>query len=151
MDILFFMRIIVFTVRFLNLCHIPLVKMVLNEIGRVVVKTAGRDAGKKAVIVDTLDKNHVLIDGATRRRKCNIAHLEPLEKVIKIEKNASHEDVTKAFKEIGLETRVTKPKESKERPKKSRKSKEKAAPSKGKEIEKKSSEKEIVEKKAVKK
>ncbi|MAG08197.1 50S ribosomal protein L14e, partial [Candidatus Woesearchaeota archaeon] len=49
----------------------------LNQIGRLVVKTAGRDAGKKALIVDSLDKSHVLIDGETRRRKCNIAHLEP--------------------------------------------------------------------------
>jgi len=99
--------------------------MVLNDIGRLIIKTAGRDAGKKAIIVDILDKNHVLIDGETRRRKCNIAHLEPLGKVIKIKKNASHEDVETAFKELGLKIRATKPKEKKERPRKKRKVKEK--------------------------
>ena len=45
------------------------------EIGRIVIKTAGRDAGREAVIVDILDDNYVLIDGNVRRRKCNILHL----------------------------------------------------------------------------
>ncbi|MCK4860057.1 MAG: 50S ribosomal protein L14e, partial [Candidatus Omnitrophica bacterium] len=80
------------------------------EIGRMVVKTAGRDADKKAVIIDILDGKFVLIDGETRRRKCNITHLEPLKEVIKVEKNASHEDVSKALKELGIKTRETKPK-----------------------------------------
>tara|TARA_Y100000310_G_C20616304_1_gene780814 strand:- start:432 stop:797 length:366 start_codon:yes stop_codon:yes gene_type:complete len=121
--------------------------MALNDVGRLVVKIAGRDAGKKAVIVDILDKNHVLIDGETRRRKCNIAHLEPLDKVIEVKKNASHEDIIKAFKELGVEIRTTKPKEKKERPRKKKKSKQK----KEKEAEKSSSKKERVEKKATKK
>jgi len=43
--------------------------------GRICVKTAGRDAGLKCVIVDVLDDKFVLIDGETRRRKCNILHL----------------------------------------------------------------------------
>tara|TARA_B100000315_G_C14336528_1_gene477646 strand:+ start:370 stop:741 length:372 start_codon:yes stop_codon:yes gene_type:complete len=119
----------------------------LNQIGRLVVKTAGRDAGKKALIVDSLDKSHVLIDGETRRRKCNIAHLEPLDKVVKINKNASHEEVEKAFKELGIKAKSTKPKEKKERPRRKRKVKEKEekkeAPKqeiKGKEPEKKEKE-----------
>jgi large subunit ribosomal protein L14e len=61
------------------------------EIGRLCVKTAGRDAGLKCIIVDILDDKFVLIDGETRRRKCNILHLEPLKDVIKIKKNASHD------------------------------------------------------------
>ena len=47
------------------------------EIGRICVKTAGRDASKKCVIIDLLDDKYVLIDGETRRRKCNIIHIEP--------------------------------------------------------------------------
>lgn len=67
------------------------------EIGRVCVKLAGRDAGKKCVVVDLVDENIVLIDGFTRRRKCNLRHLEPLEQVIEIKNGASSEEVYSAF------------------------------------------------------
>ncbi len=90
------------------------------EIGRLVMKIAGRDAGKKAVIVDILDNNFVLIDGETRRRKCNIKHLEPLDKVIKIKKNASHNEVKEELKKIKIKVRETKPKPKTERPRKLR-------------------------------
>lgn len=90
------------------------------EIGRLCVKIAGRDAGQKCIIVDILEKNYVLIDGITRRRKCNIAHLEPLKEIIKIKKNANHEEVTKALKPLGLEVKTTKPKKSSIRPKKTK-------------------------------
>jgi len=95
------------------------------SIGRLCVKTCGRDAGKKCVIVDVLDNNFVMIDGATRRRKCNILHLEPLDKELKLSKGASHADVAAAFKAEGLEVFESKPKESKPRPKKMKKVKEK--------------------------
>src|SRR3989344_3155225 len=94
------------------------------EIGRIVVKTAGRDAGKKAVIVDILDHKFVLLDGETRRRKCNTLHLEPINQSIKIAKNASHAEVAKTLKEIGIETLQTKPRPKTERPKKKRKTHE---------------------------
>ncbi len=74
----------------------------MMEIGRVCVKIAGRDAGLKCVIVDVLDKNFVLIDGQTRRRKCNIMHLEPLEQKLDVSKGASHEQVVKAFKAVDV-------------------------------------------------
>lgn len=72
------------------------------EIGRIVIKTAGRDAGNTAVIVDKVDEKFVLIDGNVRRRKCNIAHLEPLNDVLKIKKDASTSDVHKAMKDAGM-------------------------------------------------
>ncbi len=50
----------------------------MTEVGTVCLKIAGRDAGMKAVVVEKLDKEFVLIDGQVRRRKCNIKHLEPL-------------------------------------------------------------------------
>ena len=56
------------------------------EIGRLCVKLAGRDAGKKGVIIDILDEKFVLIDGETLRRICNVLHLEPLNQVLKISK-----------------------------------------------------------------
>ncbi len=87
------------------------------EVGRLCVKLAGRDAGKKCVVVDVLDSVYVLIDGQTRRRKCNIRHLEPTETVLKIKKNSSHEDVAKILKDHDIEVRETKPKEKVQRPK----------------------------------
>lgn len=94
------------------------------EIGRLCVKTAGRDAGKKCLIIDILDGNYVLIDGETRRRKCNIMHIEPLSQKIEIKKNASHDEVAKVLKEIGLEARQTKPKKKTKKPLKKRKTPE---------------------------
>ena len=94
------------------------------EIGRIVTKIAGRDAGCKAIIIDILDDKYVLIDGETRRRKVNILHIEPLNQIIKIEKNASHEAVSKVFDEIGIKARVTKPKPKTEKPRKKRKTPE---------------------------
>ena len=67
------------------------------EIGRVCYKIAGRDAGNIAIIVDKLDKNHVLIDGNVRRRKCNIMHLEPTKTILKIKNDAPTSEVKKAM------------------------------------------------------
>ncbi len=91
------------------------------EVGRLCLKLAGRDSGKKCVIVEILDKNFVKIDGQTRRRKCNVLHIEPLKEVIKIKKGASHDEIKSEFKKLGIEIVDTTPKEKKQRPKKSRK------------------------------
>jgi len=99
------------------------------NIGRICVKTAGRDAGKKCVVVDVLDQNYVLIDGETRRRKCNVMHLEPLDKTVDIKKNASHADVAKAFEALGWSAHAPKTKAKKAaRPVKARRSKLAAQP-----------------------
>ena len=94
------------------------------EVGRLCIKIAGRDAGLKCVIVDVLDDKFVLIDGETRRRKCNILHLEPLKDTIKIKKNASHEGIKKEFENLGLKVMETKPKPKADRPRKKRKTPE---------------------------
>ena len=67
------------------------------EVGKVCMKIAGRDAGKLGVVIDILDNTYVVLDGEVRRRKCNIYHLEPLERKVDIKKNASHADVLKAL------------------------------------------------------
>ena len=102
------------------------------EIGRLCVKIAGRDAGGKCVVVDTVDDNYVLIDGDVRRKKCNIKHLEPLADTIDIKKGASHADVAAAFKKLKLDVWETKKKEAAEKPKRVRKVKEKAPEAKPK-------------------
>lgn len=83
------------------------------EIGRLCLKIAGRDAGRFCLVVDEVDKNHVLIDGQTRRKKCNKTHLEPLDKVVKLKKAASHEEVVKALKELKIEVQEKVKKEKK--------------------------------------
>jgi len=82
------------------------------EVGRVCLKLAGRDAGKRCIIVDVQDSNFVLIDGETRRRKCNVKHLEPLNTVVKIRKAASHENVAEEFNKLGFGLWKTKPKKA---------------------------------------
>ncbi|MEM4816646.1 MAG: 50S ribosomal protein L14e, partial [Desulfurococcaceae archaeon] len=71
------------------------------EIGRICVKLAGREAGRKCVIVDIIDENFVLITGpkqltGVKRRRVNIKHIEPLNIVININRGASDEEVIKA-------------------------------------------------------
>ena len=73
------------------------------EIGRICTKTMGREAGKKCVIVDIIDKSFVLITGpktltGVKRRKANVQHLKSTENSVKIERGASDEDVLKALK-----------------------------------------------------
>ncbi len=93
----------------------------MMEVGRLCLKIAGRDAGKKCIIVDVLDDHTLLIDGQTRRRKCNIMHIEPTREVLKIKKGASHAEVVTAFKKLGLEMRESKPKKAGPRPHRLRK------------------------------
>ena len=103
------------------------------EIGTLCVKTAGRDSRKKCVIIDILEGNFVTIDGETRRRKCNILHLEPLNQILDIKKGASHADVISAFKKIDIELKEKKSKPKTEKPRKLRKADRKpkeAAPAK---------------------
>jgi large subunit ribosomal protein L14e len=83
------------------------------SVGRVCIKIAGRDAGKKCVIVKHLEGKLYLVDGETRRRKCNTLHLEPLNEVLDIKENASHEEIMKA---LGLEHVAKKSKAKTEKP-----------------------------------
>ena len=85
----------------------------MMDVGRLCVKIAGRDAGKKCVIVDVVDDRFVMIDGETRRRKCNLKHLEPTEDTIKIAKGANHQSIVSEFKKIGIDLKETKPRQAK--------------------------------------
>lgn len=88
------------------------------RIGRICVKIAGRDAGKRCVIVKHLEGKFYLVDGETRRRKCNTLHLEPLDELLEIKENASHEEVMKA---LGKDHVAKKSKAKTEKPKAVRK------------------------------
>jgi len=77
------------------------------EVGRICVKIAGREAGKKCVIVDVIDKSFLLVTGpkkvtGVKRRRVNINHIEPTEKKIKIGRGESDEEIMKALDEETL-------------------------------------------------
>jgi len=84
------------------------------EVGRICVKTSGREAGKKCVIVDIIDRNFVLVTGpkkitGVRRRRSNINHLEPIGLKIDIRRGASDDEVEEALKSAGLLEQMLKP------------------------------------------
>jgi large subunit ribosomal protein L14e len=73
------------------------------DVGRICVKLAGREAGRKCVIVDTVDKSFVLITGprnvsGVKRRRVNINHLEPLQDKLDLKRGASDEEVSEVLK-----------------------------------------------------
>jgi large subunit ribosomal protein L14e len=74
----------------------------MMDIGRICLKTAGREAGKYCCIVKKVDANFVMVTGpkevtSVKRRRCNITHLEPVEQTVKISSDASDSDVMKAY------------------------------------------------------
>ncbi len=76
--------------------------MSLVEVGRVCVKTHGREAGKKCIVVERVDKNFVLITGpkevtGVRRRRSNVDHLTPTKKTINIKAGAEDTAIVKAL------------------------------------------------------
>ncbi|MBQ03925.1 50S ribosomal protein L14e [Candidatus Bathyarchaeota archaeon] len=68
------------------------------DIGRICLKLTGREAGSRCVIVDVIDRNYVMITGpleatGVRRRRVNMNHLQPLDEVIEITRNASDKEI----------------------------------------------------------
>ena len=77
-------------------------------VGRICVKTYGREAGKKCVIVESdEDENYVIITGpktltGVRRRRCNVKHLEPTRKVLEIDEGIDDETLMNVLESEGL-------------------------------------------------
>ena len=76
------------------------------EVGRVCVKVAGRESGRKCVIVDVMDKSFVVVTGpkkvtGVKRRRVNINHVAPLEDIIQVKRGASDEEVTQMLEANG--------------------------------------------------
>ena len=74
------------------------------DIGRICVKLSGREAGKKCIVVDIVDKNFVLATGpkqlnGVRRRRVNINHLEPTATKIDVRKGETDEELMKGINE----------------------------------------------------
>ncbi len=72
----------------------------MYEVGRVVMKIAGRDAGRIGVIIKVIDDKFVMIDGFTRRKKVNVKHLMPLKKTINIKEEATREEILPLLKPL---------------------------------------------------
>jgi large subunit ribosomal protein L14e len=77
------------------------------EPGRIVLKIAGREAGKYAVIIESVNDNFVLITGpktitGVKRRKCNIDHIEPTEHKLEIDSKADDATVENLWRSSGL-------------------------------------------------
>jgi large subunit ribosomal protein L14e len=76
------------------------------EVGRICLKSAGRETGRKCVIVDVMDKSFVLITGpkkvtGVKRRRVNMNHIEPLQDKIDVKKGASDEEVAATLESAG--------------------------------------------------
>ena len=68
--------------------------MVAIDVGRVCVKTQGREKGNKCVIIDVIDRNFVVVTGPdVKRRRVNMDHLMPLDETVNIQRNATDEEV----------------------------------------------------------
>lgn len=72
------------------------------DVGRVCVKLVGREAGKKCIIVDLVDKNFVLITGpkqvnGVKRRRVNVNHIETTERKVAIRRGETDEELIKAL------------------------------------------------------
>lgn len=82
-------------------------KVATLEVGRLCIKTAGREAGRYCVVLKTIDSNFVMITGpraltGVKKRKCNIEHLEPTQYLLKIKEDASDKEVIEAYDKMGL-------------------------------------------------
>ncbi|MEM1544950.1 MAG: 50S ribosomal protein L14e [Candidatus Methanomethylicia archaeon] len=74
----------------------------LDLIGRVCIKTRGREKNRKCVIVDVVDDNFVIITGpkdltGVRRRRVNIKHLSITEQKINISRGAPDSEVRRVL------------------------------------------------------
>jgi len=77
------------------------------EVGRVCVKLVGREAGKKCVVVDVIDRNFVLVTGpvkvsGVRRRRVNVGHIEPIDVKVSVKKGDDDDVVVEALKKARL-------------------------------------------------
>ena len=82
------------------------------EVGRICVKQAGRENGKKCVVIDVMDKSFVLVTGpkkvtGVKRRRVNINHVMPLTEKIDVKRGASDEEVAQILEAAGKMQEMT--------------------------------------------
>ena len=84
------------------------------EVGRICLKSAGRETSKKCVIVDVMDKSFVLITGpkkisGVKRKRVNINHITALQDKLDIKRGASDEEVIQKLEAAGKLQDMAKP------------------------------------------
>ncbi len=68
------------------------------DIGRVCLKTKGREMGERCVVIDVIDRNFVIVVGPNvKRRRVNMNHIRPLDEAVDLQRNASDEDAIAAL------------------------------------------------------
>ncbi len=77
------------------------------EPGRIVIKNAGREAGKYAVIVNKINDSFVTISGpksitCVKRRKCNIEHIRITDEKFEIKEDATDVELERLWKDSDL-------------------------------------------------
>jgi hypothetical protein len=68
-----------------NVCLV--INMAAIEVGRICVKTKGRDSGEKVVVTKVLDDSFVMVRSPARKkgdRKCAVLHLEPTDTKVSV-------------------------------------------------------------------
>ena len=81
--------------------------MVAIQIGRICVKTQGREKGLKCIIADIIDKNFLLVTGpptisGVKRRRVNVKHIQPLDYMIGINRGMSDEEIVEVVAQKNL-------------------------------------------------
>jgi large subunit ribosomal protein L14e len=84
------------------------------EVGRICMKIAGRETGKKCVIVDVMDKSFVLVTGpkkvtGIKRKRVNLNHITVLQEKLDLKRGASDEEVTSVLESAGKLQEMTQP------------------------------------------
>jgi len=70
------------------------------EEGTVCIKTHGKEAGRKCIVIDFDKKTgKITVEGPqVKKRKCNPKHLMPLKKKIAVKKGMKKEEIAKLLK-----------------------------------------------------
>jgi len=76
------------------------------EVGRICQKTAGREKGKKCVIIDVTDKSFVIVTGpkkvtGVKRKRVNLNHIRALQDKIEIKRGATDEEISQILEAAG--------------------------------------------------
>ena len=74
-------------------------------LGKICVKTMGRDKGRQCVIIDVIDKSYVLVTGpkeltGIKRRRANLKHLILTDKRVDISRGASDSEILEVIKKL---------------------------------------------------
>jgi large subunit ribosomal protein L14e len=84
------------------------------EVGRICLKIAGRENGKKCVIIDVMDKSFAIVTGpkkitGVKRKRVNLNHITVLQDKLEIKRGASDEEVTQSLEEACKLAEMTTP------------------------------------------